>query len=176
MNTPAFEFGEHLKLREVSYKLSDRLWNKYDCEGLNLDFPSEWSQLKFLNADATSFSDDIHRLPNDKGGVYMFFVKCHILPGITEFPLYIGRARLTDGHNIRVRIRAYFTKYRNGKERRPLILKMIKYWGKELYIAFRVLDDNQEIVDLERKLINGLLLPMNTEIPDTEIRSARDAF
>ncbi len=53
---------------------------------------------------------------------------------------------------------------------------MFKYWGKELHLAFLVLDDNMNIIDLEKKLINSLLLPMNDEIPDKEIKQATKAF
>ena len=53
---------------------------------------------------------------------------------------------------------------------------MFKYWGAQLHLAFLELNDNTEIVDLEKYLINSLLLPMNDQIPEKEIREAVKAF
>ena len=107
--------------------------------------------------------------------MYLFFVKCPIITGITEFPFYIGRAQLTDGQNLRKRCREYFTKFARDDER-PKTTTMINYWGKELYIAFKVIDGNGGIIDYEKKLINSLLLPMNDAIPDADISASIKAF
>lgn len=174
MKNSAFQLAEEIRLREIGYKLHNGLWSKYDLSPINLDF-STWSSIKYLNDGGTDFSDEINLLPNKQGGLYLFYVKCPIISGITEFPFYIGRAQLTDGQNLRKRCKEYFSKFAREDER-PKITKMIKYWGKELYLAFKVIDGNDHIVDYEKKLINSLLLPMNDEIPDTEIKQAIKAF
>ena len=53
---------------------------------------------------------------------------------------------------------------------------MLKYWGKELHLAYYPLGDNKKIVNLEKELINSLLLPLNDEIPDSNISKAIKAF
>lgn len=94
---------------------------------------------------------------------------------MTDFPAYIGRAKLTDAQNIRKRCREYFTKwYRNDE--RPKITRMIKYWGSDLYLSFIEISENDIIDDYESKLINSLLLPFNTKIPDKETQQAINAF
>lgn len=174
MKNAAFRLAEEIKLREVKYKLHHGLWSKYDLGLINLEF-TNWTSVKYLNDNATDFSDEINQLPNDQGGLYLFYVKCPIIIGITEFPFYIGRAQLTDGQNLRKRCREYFTKYAREDER-PKITTMIRYWGKELHLAYKVINDNDEVIDYEKKLINSLLLPMNDEIPEQEIKQAVKAF
>ena len=55
----------------------------------------EWKETKFLNDDGTDFSDEVKRLPNDSGGIYVFIIKSNVLKGISEYLAYIGRAQLT---------------------------------------------------------------------------------
>lgn len=174
MKNPAFSLSEEIQLREIKYKLHDGLWSKYELGLIDLNF-SEWTSVKYLNDDATDFSNEVDLLPSDKGGLYLFFVKCPIITGITEYPFYIGRAQLTNGQNLRKRCREYFNKFAKENER-PKITRMIRYWGKQLFLAFKIIEDNQDIIDYEKKLINSLLLPMNDEIPDQEIKQAIKAF
>lgn len=174
MTTSAFDLGEELKKKTLEFKLHQDLWNKYDFGVLDIEF-SNWKTIKYLNDDGSGFHDDIAELPNDKGGLYLFTIKCEVINGVTTYPVYVGRAQYTDNQNLRKRCREYFTKFKRDNER-PRITKMFKYWSNELYLSFLELDDNVEIIDLEKKIINSLLLPFNTEIPDTEIREAVAAF
>lgn len=173
MDQAAFELGEHIKLRELPYKLSPMLWNKWDLD-LDLSF-DKWTSIKFLNVNATGFHKSISKVPNDKGGLYLFYVKCKTITGITEYPFYIGRAQLTKGQNLRKRVREYYTKFYRQDER-PKITKMFNYWSKELYLAFIEIEENDEIIDLEKKIINSLLLPLNDKIPDKKLSDGVAAF
>ncbi len=170
----AFDLGEKLNNQKISYYLHKPLWEKFDYPNLNLNF-NNWQSIKYLNENGDDFSDEIKNVPNDKGGLYLFYIKCEILSGITEYPFYIGRAKSTKHQNLRKRVKEYFQKYLR-KDERPKITKMFAYWSKELHLAYFVIDDNCEIVDLEKKLINSLLLPMNDEIPDTIIKQAVSGF
>lgn len=174
MNDSAFILGEELELRKVEYKLHPDLWSKFNFPNLNLNF-NQWTITKYLNDNADDFDARIENIPDNKGGLYMFYVRCEILSGITEYPLYIGRAQYTGHQNLKKRIKEYFQKFSKSNER-PMISKMFNYWGKELHLAYFSLEENAEIKDLEKQLINSLLLPMNTSIPDTEIRQAINAF
>lgn len=170
----AFDLGEQLRLKKLEYIPHSDLWNKFGVATMDLSF-ANWTSIKYLNDDATEFNDDIAKVPNNQGGLYLFYVKCPIITGLTEYPFYIGRAQLTTHQNLRKRVREYFTHFCRDDER-PLITKMIRYWGKDLYLAYFVLPDNFSVIDFEKKLINSLLLPMNDEIPDQEIRQAVKAF
>jgi hypothetical protein len=174
MNGSAFELGSELNDRRVRYILSDKLWTKYDVTSFSLDFRS-WPSIKYLNDTGSALNDEVKSIPRTEGGLYLFYVPCPILPGITEFPLYIGRAQKTSGQNLRKRVREYFQHY-DREDERPKIYKMLRIWGKQLRVAYHVLEENTAIIDLEKKIINSTLLPMNDEIPDSEIKAAVKAF
>lgn len=174
MLTSAFELGEKLNNQLVSYYLHKPLWEKYNYPNLNLNF-NNWEKIKYLNENGDGFSDEIEKVPNNKGGLYLFFVKCEIITGITEYPFYIGRAQLTEHQNLKKRVKEYFQKFSRSDER-PKITKMFNYWSKELHLAYFTLDDNDDVIELEKQLINYLLFPMNDEIPDKVIKQAIKAF
>jgi len=167
---------DHLKLTTVPYRVSSKLWSKFQLKGstLNISFDN-WESIKYLNSSADSFNSDIIKVPKDSGGLYLFYVKCPIIPGLTEYPFYIGRAKLTKYQNLRKRVKEYFYNYKSGKDR-PKINTMFDYWGEDLFLSFLPLDDNDIIEDLEEILINSLLLPMNEEIPDKTVKDSVKAF
>lgn len=174
MLSSAFDLGEQLTLKTIEYKLHQELWKKYDLSGVDLDFTT-WTKIKYLRADGGDLHEDVEKIPNDSGGLYLFFLKCPIITGLTEYPFYIGRAQFTENQNLRKRVKEYFQKFAKDNER-PKITKMLKYWGSDLYLAYKTIDENEDIRDYERKIINALLLPMNDEIPEQEIRQAVQAF
>jgi excinuclease UvrABC nuclease subunit len=170
----AFDLGEEITLRTIEYKAFSTLWRKYTLPTLDISFRN-WETIKYLNDQGDDFNPLIDNVPDDKGGLYLFYAQCHIITGITDYPFYIGRAQLTENQNLRKRVKEYFSKYSKENER-PKITKMFKYWSSDLYLAYFVLEENNDVVDLEKKLINSLLLPMNDQIPDQEIRQAIKAF
>jgi hypothetical protein len=174
MTGNAFSMGEEIELRTVPYKLHKELWDRFNFPYVNIQF-SKWQKIKYLNANADDFDKAIDNIPANKGGLYLFYVKCEIISGITEYPLYIGRAQLTVNQNLRKRVKEYFQHFSRDNER-PKITRMFKYWAKDLHLAYLALNDNADIVELEKQIINCLLLPMNDEIPDKEIKQAVKAF
>ena len=174
MIASAFDLGEKLNNQLVSYYLHKPLWDRFNFPSVNLQF-NNWQTIKYLNVNGDDFDAAVDTVPNNSGGLYLFYIKCHILEGITEFPFYIGRAQFTEHQNLRKRVKEYFQHYSKNDER-PKITRMFKYWGKELHLAYFILNNNDNIVELERQLINFLLLPMNDEIPDQEIKQAIKAF
>ncbi|WP_027385164.1 GIY-YIG nuclease family protein [Chryseobacterium gregarium] len=170
----AFDLGEHLELRKLSYNLSNFLWSKWDINEFDLSF-GNWQKTKYLNDTNDGLNSNISTIPSDHGGLYLFYLNCKTIIGITEMPLYIGRAQFSEHQNLRKRVKEYFFKYSKNNER-PKITKMFKYWSADLYLAYYVLNQNEDVVSIEKKLINSLLLPMNDEIPDQETRQAIKAF
>jgi len=174
MLSKAFELGEEIKCRTVEYKLHSALWDSVSLTHLNIQFEN-WIKMKYLNETCNDFNPEVNTIPNNSGGLYLFFIKCNIIAGITEYPFYIGRAKSTENQNLRKRIKEYFEKYSKNNER-PKITRMFRYWANDLYVAYFPLEDNESIIDLEVQLINSLLLPMNDVIPDQEIKQAIKAF
>lgn len=174
MINTAFDLGEELKLRELSYSLHSTLWNRFDFSKIDLDLKN-WSSIKYLNSRGDALNDCVEDLPKNSGGLYMFSIKCIIIPGMTDFPVYIGRALKSENQNLNKRCKEYFQKYFMDNER-PKITRMFKYWANDLYLSYMPIDENQDIIDFEKKLINTLLLPFNDQIPDVEVRQAVKAF
>ncbi|MBD1395244.1 hypothetical protein [Mucilaginibacter glaciei] len=174
MLNSAFDLGEELRLREISYKLHQTLWDPGEFSKIDLDLKN-WTTFKYLNDDGSDFNADIKLLPQNSGGIYMFSIKCPVIPGMTDFPVYIGRALYTKGQNLEKRCKEYFQKYARSGER-PKITRMFHYWAHDLHLNFMPLEDNQEIANHEKFLINALLLPFNDQIPDMETRQAVKAF
>lgn len=174
MLSSAFDLGEQLTLKTIQYKLHQDLWTKYDLSAINLDFAT-WTKIKYLNASGTGLSTDVEKIPDNAGGLYLFYVQCPIITGITEYPFYIGRAQYTKGQNLQKRCKEYYQHWARNNER-PKITRMINYWGNDLYLAYKTIGNNLSIKDFESKIINSLLLPMNDIIPEQEIHHAVKAF
>lgn len=174
MINAAFDLGEKIHDREVKYKLYSPGWTLSDPIALDFDF-HHWTTIKYLNDDCDNFGDDIEIIPSNSGGLYLFSINCPIIKGCTEFPVYIGRAKFTRNQNLKKRCKEYFLNYRKQNER-PLLTRMFKYWSNELHLSFLPINNNDLTVLAEKNLINSLLLPFNTEIPDTLIRAAVKAF
>lgn len=170
----AFKLGEEIKLRSITYKLFQDLWFRYDLSKIDLNWKN-WKTIKYLDDEMTEFNEDISKVPNNLGGIYMFLIKCPIIPGLTEFPMYIGRAQLTKNQNLRKRCKEYLNEYKLDRERAKLTF-LFEYWPKEIYLAYLPIGENTEVRDYEKKLINSLLLPLNDKIPDIEIRQGVKAF
>ena len=49
---------------------------------------------------------------------------------------------------------------------RPKIATMRETWGKELYIKYLPLNDNETIRKVEKELIRVIIPPFNDQIPD----------
>lgn len=174
MDSLAFDLGREINDRKVNYVLHQQLWDRFAYPGINIEF-FQWTKIKYLNDLGTDFNEDIDTIPDNSGGLYLFYLKCKVIVGITEYPFYIGRAQLTDHQNLRKRIKEYFQKYSRDDER-PKIYRMLRTWGKDLYVAYYPLEDNEDIVNFEKDIINSLLLPMNDLIPDKQIKQAIKAF
>lgn len=176
MNSSAFNLGEDLNKKIVEFSLSRETWFKFELPDLGVDisFP-KWQSIKYLNHNGNALNDDTNNIPNDSGGLYLFYVNCQILPIMTCFPFYIGRAKHTENQNLRKRIKSYHQNYINSTER-PKITRMLNYWKEDLFVAYITINSNEHIDQLEEYLINSLVLPMNDVIPDIEIRQAIKAF
>lgn len=174
MISAAFDLGEQMNNKVIRYILHKPLWDNFNYPGIDLNF-ANWTSIKYLNDSGSDFSNDIDSVPKDKGGLYLFYIKCPLIIGLTEYPLYIGRAQKTGGQNLQKRVKEYFQHYSKNNER-PKITRMIKYWSNDLHLAFYPIDDNNDIINLEKDIINCSLFQMNDKIPDKEISEAVKAF
>lgn len=169
-----FALATQIKMHEVPFNLVPELWDKFSCDGIDLS-TIKWKETKFLTEDGKSLNTGMKSLPNDKGGIYLFYVKCDILPEVSNYLMYIGRARITENHSLRVRCRKYFYEYSHNNER-PKIQRLVEQWGKNLYLKYIELEDNDLITRLEKCLISSILPPSNDDFVDKKVNAAKKAF
>ncbi|MGP2657959.1 hypothetical protein ACOJTA_13065 [Malaciobacter sp. WC5094] len=169
-----FQLRNEIICSTIEFKICPSLWvdNEYISENINLE---DIEEIKYLDSSGTVFSESVESLPTN-GGLYFFMIKSKTFSEVANYLVYIGRAKKTDNHNLKVRCKKYLQNYANDRER-PKISTMIHKYGKYLYLKYIDLgDDNDLIDDLEEKLINNLLPPFNSQIPKKEIREAVAAF
>lgn len=174
MLNEAFELHKEAKLHTFSFTMTPKLWQNFSVSQDIMD-SLQWKEVKFLNDNGTEFSDEFNNIPNNSGGIYIFIIKSKILPDISEYLAYIGRAQLTPNHNLKVRCKRYFKEFLNEKER-PKITTLINFFKEHLYLRYAVVENNETIVELESELINSILPPFNDMIPDKVVRQAINAF
>lgn len=143
----------------VEFVLNIDKWQTVDSEIRNI-VSEHWEHIKFLNDDGTDISNEISKVPNDKGGIYAFLIKPEIIPGLHMYIMYIGRARKKNGFSLQKRCKDYLT------DTRVKVAYMREMWGKELYFYYMPLEDDDLIERVERELIRVIIPPCNTQIPD----------
>ena len=169
------DLAEDMQKYVIHFMLYPMNWNKFrSAKSLNIR-KVNWKETKYLNEKGTGLNSGVKTITNKNGGIYLFIVKSDILPNISEYLVYIGRAQITAKHNLRVRVKKYFGEYLSSNER-PKITRMMQYWKRHLYIKYIEINDNKITKTLEARLINTLLPPFNDVIPDKKIRKAIKAF
>lgn len=131
-----------------------------------------WSaEIKYMNPTNDDVSDEIKKIPNNTGGVYMFYIKGISLPFVEKYIVYIGRALYTDDQNIRKRAKEYL------KPDRELIKHLFSHWKEYLYYRYYSDVNNEQIKANEAMLIRAILPPFNEDIPNKiEVKTPIKAF
>lgn len=132
---------------------------------------NNWSEeIKYIGSTG-NVADEILSLPNNTGGIYMFYIKGVSLPFIENYVLYIGRCRFTNSQNIRKRAKEYLM------DTRPLIARMFRLWKDYLFYRFYPDTDNVRIDTNEIQLIRAIFPPLNETIPDNiDVQATIPAF
>lgn len=174
MKFDAFVLSDFIKIHEVQFYLYPKPWSEFNYNKVDLK-NAGWQEVKFLDPTGTELSDEMKSLPENCGGIYLFIIKSDVLPTISEYLVYIGRAKHTATHNLKIRTNKYYYEF-YGPNGRPKITRMVGKWGPCLYVKYLTLTDNNVIEELEAELINSLLPPFNDEIPEKKFRDAINAF
>ena len=160
MRYRAFNASNRDKILEIPYRPNPIRWqDNFIGDNNPIRDVANWSQeIKFLKDG--KISDEIRNMPNDKGGIYMFYLKGINLPFAEYYILYIGRALYTSGENIRKRAMHYLN------DERSLIQEMFENWRNDLYYRYFPDVDNNAIERNEIALIRSIVPPYNEEIPN----------
>ncbi len=81
------DLGKKIRCTEVRFVVCPDLWGEVSISPGDLS-----EEIKYLDASGTGLNPAINDLPNDKGGIYLFYVKSDIIPCMTVYLMYIGRA------------------------------------------------------------------------------------
>ena len=146
----------------LDFVLNIDKWKTVNLEVQQL-VSGHWEFIKFLNDDCTVINKDISKVPNDKGGIYVFLLKPEVIPTLHTYIMYIGRVRKKQGFSLQRRCKEYLT------DNRVKIAYMREMWGEELYFYYFPLEDDALIERVERELIRVIIPPCNTQIPDQYI-------
>ena len=145
-------------------------WQSFNTDFCDIVNSDEWKEIKFMNDSATEINESIDTVPNDKGGIYLFILKPDIVPCVHKYILYIGRVQSTNSQNLRKRFREYI------HDQRSDILLMRETWGKDLFIRYLPLTDNEVIKALEKELIRTIIPPCNSDYPGVLNKAMKAAF
>lgn len=162
---------EHIRNAKITMTINPNdIWTTYDanCKPIT---DQDWHEVKFLNDTGNELNPEIANVPNNHGGVYIFVAKSDIIKDTHVYLLYIGRVQKTDDQNLRKRFREYYY-----EKMRPRIILMREAWGKNLYIRYFPLDDNDVICTLEEELIRVILPPCNSKYPGIYNQAMQAAF
>ena len=142
-----------IKEHKLTFVLNpDNIWDSFN-KRFESAVNSAWMEVKFLDGTCKNTDSSMDLLPSDCGGIYVFVLKSDIIPNIHLYTLYIGRAKITTNQNLKKRCKEYL------KDNRPKILYMRETWGKNLYIRYLPLTDNNLIEELETELIKIVIPP-----------------
>lgn len=162
-------FEESL-LFQLPFELNINKWNTMD-DDIKRYVSSGWKSIKYLNDEGTAINKDISKVPNNSGGIYIFLLKPEVIPQMHRYIMYIGRAHRGGNYSLRKRCSTYFT------DDRPKVARMIKRWGKELYLFYLPIQDSDDFIDkVERELIRVIIPPCNSQIPDHYTLPEQDLF
>ena len=166
-----YDMCRAIKVNNLRFVLNPQdCWTTFDEKFIDIVNSDKWHEMKFLNAAGDKINEKILEVPNNKGGIYIFFLRPDIVPAVHKYILYIGRVQCTKYQNLRKRIREYVTDKRGDVE------FMRETWGKDLYIRYLPLEDNALIKSLEKELIRVIIPPCNSEYPGTLNKAVNSAF
>lgn len=158
---------------KVNFILSPELWNKFDLEGINVDY-SKWNRVKMISDG--NLSSETNRIPNNCGGIYVYTIVSSIVPNGGNYLMYIGKATKTDTENLRARVRSYKKQF-GDKYNRSKLHGLFKKWGEYVYVYYLPMYSTpKDITELEDRLIAAYgRPPCNKEILIKSVKDAVDA-
>lgn len=159
---------------KVNFILSPELWDKFDLEGIDVDY-SKWDRAKMIGDDG-GISSETNRIPKDCGGIYVYTIVSSIIPNGGNYLMYIGKATKTETENLRARVRSYKKQF-GDKYNRSKLHSLFTKWGDYVYVYYLPMSStSKDITELEDRLIAAYgRPPCNKEILIKTVKGAVDA-
>lgn len=159
---------------KVNFILSPELWDKFDLEGIDVDY-SKCDRAKMIGDDG-GISSETNRIPKDCGGIYVYTIVSSIIPNGGNYLMYIGKATKTETENLRARVRSYKKQF-GDKYNRSKLHSLFTKWGDYVYVYYLPMSStSKDITELEDRLIAAYgRPPCNKEILIKTVKDAVDA-
>lgn len=158
-----------------SFCLSTELWEIYSGESHDIDF-SKMKKIQYFDGGALKLSDNIKKIPNKTGGIYIYTLENPLVPGNGRYIMYVGRALYTKYENLRIRARSHFNQYKRGDENERLT-RLYDDWANYVYLLYIPIDGGNDVIKhVEEELIVALTPPCNKDYPSVKIRKKLSAF
>ena len=145
---------------------STELWKTYKDNRIQMQ---DLKCIKYFEEGVLA-EKNIKMIPKKVGGIYFYVIKNPIIPDYSIACMYVGRARYTKYENLRQRARSHYADYKKRQENERLIRLFDIYKDYVYYLFLPIQATNDEIDDIEDRLINALTLPCNKEYPSVSIR------
>lgn len=158
------------KILKWNFELDPDKWKYIDPDTRFILNSKNWRTIKYFKDDGLTLNEQIHELPKDSGGIYVFYLKPDIVPEIHRYIMYVGRAQRKEKYSLYKRCRTY------ARDTRPSVQQLREIWGKELYLAYLPLHDDELIKKVEKELIKAIIPPCNDEIYDYDVMPTQPAF
>ena len=156
---------------KVNFILSPELWDKFDLEGIDVDY-SKWDRAKMIGDDG-GISSETNRIPKDCGGIYVYTIVSSIIPNGGNYLMYIGKATKTETENLRARVRSYKKQF-GDKYNRSKLHSLFTKWGDYVYVYYLPMSStSKDITELEDRLIAAYGRPPCTK--EILIKTVKDA-
>jgi hypothetical protein len=151
-----FEEKSLLKLHVRKFFLHPGSWKDPNNQvSINLT----WKSLKFVKTN-------LQKVPEQKG-IYCFISKPKTSNFFeTRYLFYIGKTTRT----LKTRYSEYLRDLEGKGKPRPRVFEMLKLYDGYLYFYYTEIANNNDIGDVEDKLINTFIPHINTDIPIASIR------
>lgn len=135
-------------------------------------YPKYWDDIKNhyaykLKWKSVKFKKGNERYLPEKKGLYCFVVE-PVFPNFinTKYFFYVGQTTRT--------LRKRFVEYINDQEGkgkpRPKVYEMLKLYKNHIQFHYTILTSKTQIDEIEQKIINTFVPPINTEIPVAKIK------
>lgn len=157
-----------------TFVINTELWEDYLSENHEVDW-SKLVKIPFFANNSSVLSDEVKKIPNNCGGIYIYSLENPIIPAHGNYIMYVGRARLTKYENLRQRAKSHFSDYQRGDENERLT-RLYDGWAKYVYFSYVPIDTNEAIDKAEKDLIVHLCPPCNKDYPSVSIRKKLSAF
>lgn len=165
---------QEVKDNTFQFSMIPSRWDEYE-NFLDI-MQDDWAEYKYFD-ESGEVSVEVKRLPNDKGGIYLYVVKPPIPINYTPVIMYIGRAHNNGkSQNLRKRVNNYAREaqdlYRGRKSIRSLFAKYAEY----LHVMYIALENNEDIDRLEKEMISAIVPACNRELMQVSLKEGRAAF